>query len=240
MKILKIALPLLLISFLACQKESLNKRAIRYQMLLDNLVLDCPTDTSEYYFKATIDGKQTCYYSGVDGLQLFFSTTSRFTTPSPQLNTGDTISDARKGARLSIRHSPAIQGEEYVYIHFPDYALGRDTLEYLDSLFNIEHHDVAAAKEERDNFTVEFSLVAIKNGSSSIRNAISSIYGPQEGSYVRFRKVEKTREADGTYYYIEMEVECNLYHFYQNGQEGLWSKLEDGIFVAKFRATRRS
>ena len=240
MKIIKIALPLLLFSFLACQKEPLNKRAIRYQKLLDSLVLDCPIDTSEYFFKATIDGKQACYYAGVDDLVLYFGISSIFTTPSPQFNTGDTISDIRKGASLRILHTPVIEGEDYVFVRFPQYSIDRDTLEYLDSLFNIEYHKVAATEEERDNFTIEFALIAVANGSITIRNAISSVYGPQDDSYVRFRKVEKSREADGTYYYIEMEVECNLYHFYQNGQEGLWSKLEDGIFVAKFRATRRS
>ena len=240
MKIIKIALPLLLIVFLACQKESLNKRAIRYQMLLDNLVLDCPTDTSEYYFKATIDGTPTCYYAGVDSLQLLFKNVSIFTTPSPTFNTGDTISDARKGAHLSIRHIPLIQGYDYVYIHFPDYALGRDTLEYLDSLFNIEYHQVSTAKEERENFTIEFAMIDVSNGYVTLRNSMYSYFGPQDDSYVRFRKVKKTKEADGTYYYIEMEVECNLYHWAQYGYEGLWSKLEDGIFVAKFRATRRS
>ena len=210
-----------------------------YQRSLDNLILDCPADTSEYYFKATIDGTRTCYYVGGDSLQLFFSTTSRFTTPSPTFNTGDTISDRRKGARLSIRHVPVIEGDDYVYIHFPDYAIGRDTLEYLDSLFAIEYHKVSATKEERENFTVEFAMVDISNGYVVLLNSIFSYFGPQDDSYVRFRKVEKTREADGTYYYIEMEIECNLYHWSQYGQEGLWSKLEDGIFVAKFRATRR-
>ena len=241
MKIFKIVFPLLLLFTLACQKEPrLKQRFITYQKLLNNLALDCPTDTSEYYFKAAIKGTPTCYYAGIDSLQLFFGTTSIFTTSSPSFSTGDTISDIRKGARLAIRHSPMRDQEDYIFIHFPEYAIHRDTLEYLDSLFNIEYHKVAASKEERDNFTIEFAVVDKPNGSLAHRYPIQSIYGPQDDSYVRFRKVEKTREADGTYYYIEMEVECNLYHFYQNGQEGLWSKLEDGIFVAKFRATRRS
>ena len=240
MKVLKVLFPFLLISLLACQKEKPDRFFVTYQRLLDNLVLGCPDDISEYYFKATIDGTPTCYYAGIDSLHLIFNNTSRFTTPSPSFNTGDTISDRRKGARLSIRHIPVIEEEDYVFIHFPDYALGRDTLEYLDSLFNIEYHKVSAAKEERDNFTIEFAMIAVSNGYTVYRNSMYSYFGPQEDSYVRFRKVEKSREADGTYYYIEMEVECNLYHWPQYGQEGLWSKLEDGIFVAKFRATRRS
>ena len=61
--------------------------------------------------------------------------------------------------------------------------------------------------------------------------SISSRFGLQEDSYIRFRKVEKSVINGVTSYDIEMEVECNLYHWPQYGQEGLWGRMEDGLFV---------
>lgn len=231
-----------LLSIFSCWKEEpqYNEYLVTtYQQLLDNLVLDCPSDTSEYYFKATIAGQPTCYFDGVDGRKLKFYSTVKFTTPSPSFNTGNLPNDVRNSAYLDIKHKPTRQGEDFVRVKFPDYDFDRDLVEYLDSLFAIEIHELAATTEEADiKFEVELSMIDMKypETDGGIVFPISTRFGNQDDSYIRFRKVEKTLEQGYVYYYIEMEVECSLYHWPQNGKEGLWGKIENGILVAKFKA----
>ena len=237
----KILLLILTVFLTACAKEPVHKHASSdtYKFLLDNLELDCSSDTSTNYFRGTILDQDVCHYDGVDGRVLGFGISTKFTTPSPEFTTGVEITDARRLAWFSIWHSPFITGEEFIEIEAPVYAIGRDTLDYLDSLFSIEYHPVASSKEEEDKFTISLVFVDVRWSTGGLAFSISSVFGAQRESYVRFRKVKKTEEPDGIYYHIEMELQCNLYHWPQYGQYGLWSRIEDGVFVAKFRAIRK-
>ncbi len=233
----------LLLVILSCQKEPeeyLDTAGIAtYSEFMENLVLDCPPDSSKYFFHGIIAGQETCYKDSVDGRVLIFGITSRFTTPGPSFSTGDSISNARKGARLEMVNSPYyVQGEDFITINFPDFELQRDPVAYLDSLFAIETHDIRSDKDDSGKFWIEIVMIDIKTESSSsnggLAYSISTRHGPQEDSYIRIRKVEKTEEKGAVYFYIEMEVECKLYHFPQWGMEGLWGRIEDGLLVAKF------
>lgn len=232
----------LFLVIISCKKEEVYYNVYlveTYQKLLEGLELDCPSGTSDNYFYATIAGQETCYLEGVDEKQLIFGITAKFTTSSPSFNTNSQPpSDLRRAAFLSIRNSPVIYGEDYVQFEFPDYEFHRDTVEYLDSIFSIEYHEIRSHESEVDKFKVELSMVdVVQESGGGINFPISSRFGNQEESYLRFRKVESFRENGHTYYYIEMEVECKLYHWPQNGKEGLWGTIENGIFVATLKAT---
>ena len=227
------------ILLLSCgEDDTLTPREIRYakyQGFLDSMVLDCPEDTSQYYFKAIVNGQQVCHYDGVDGLKLRFGFTSKFETPSPSLGAGDTISNARRGARLNIKYYPPRQKTPYFSVCFPCFPLERDRIDYLDSLVSKQiDYPVRSTPEEENAFLIELVMLDLRDEYGGLAYPISSKFGPQDGSYVRFRKVERIREDTRLFYYIEMELACKLYHWDQNGQEGLWSTLEEGLFVAKF------
>ena len=238
----KILLIILAFHLVGCGKEYVHEHASSdtYIHLLDNLNLDCSIDTSVNYFRGTVLNQDVCHYDGIDGRELHFGIYNRFTTSSPELSTGTVIEGIRRFAKFTIRLSPVVTGEEFVEIITPVYAIERDTLEYLDSLFSIEYHPVASAEEE-DKFIIQLVFIDVINSeiNGGLRFKISTIFGAQRESYVRFRKVKKTEEPDGIYYHIEMELQCNLYHWPQYGQYGLWSRIEDGVFVAKFRAIRK-
>jgi hypothetical protein len=231
---------LIFIIFLGCKKkieEPFQDQYLleTYQSFLDGLILDCPTDSSEYYFKAKIKGEETCYYDGIDGKKLLFGITAKYTTVSPNTSTANP-SYAVKSAILSIRNEPFVQADDYILIGFPDFAFERDTVEYLDSIFSIEYHEIRSNLEEPDRFQVELQMMDLVKENAGVYFPISTRFGNQDDSYIRFRNVEQIREFGHVYYSIEMEVECNLYHWPQYGKEGLWGKVEDGIFVAKFLA----
>jgi len=232
----------LLTNFLfSCEKKEENSRHITYAELLEGLVLDCPNETKEHYFKGIVNGIETCYYDTVDSKRLDFSITSKFTTSGSSFTTGDTtgVSDARKGAYIGLLN-PAIniQGDDEIKIYFPDFNLERDDIEYLDSLFAIENHLYQTELQERNRFEVALEIVDLgyysESGGGGNIYPISSRFGSQEDSVFRFREVRKEEEGNKTYFYIELEIDCNLYHFSQHGQEGLWGRIEDGLFVAKF------
>ncbi|MEM9921351.1 MAG: hypothetical protein AAF990_24840 [Bacteroidota bacterium] len=228
---------LFLLLYLAssCRKEDIDPRHITYQAFLDNMVLDCPEDTSQYYFKAIINGQQNCYYDGIDGKRMKFAVTSKFTTPGPSFTSGDTISDARRGARINFKDFSFQTGEDYFEIKFPCFPLNQDTVAYLDSLFAIKQHRIRTSLEEEEKFAVILYMIDVAPGTNSgLFYPISSEYGPQDNSFLRFRKVEKTIEDDIVHYYIEAELECKLYHWEQLGKEGLWANVEQGVLVVKF------
>ncbi len=67
-------------------------------------------------------------------------------------------------------------------------------------------------------------------------NLIIGISKPPTRSQYYARKLQ---EADGGYYDLEFEFECDLYHFPQDGKTGLWSPLKKGIFVGKIKGASR-
>jgi len=189
----KILLIVLVIHLIACGKESIHKHASSdtYKYLLGNLGLDCSSDTSTNYFRGTILGQDVCHYDGVDGRALRFGIANRFTTPSPEFTTGATVEDLRRLAVFTIRPSPAVTGEEFIEILTPVYAVERDTLEYLDSLFGIEYHPVASTEKEEDKFVIQLVFIEVINPNINGGNRfkISTIFGAQRESYVRIRHV---------------------------------------------------
>lgn len=228
----------------SCKKEEPPYKAAgtdTYWAFIDSLELDCPEDTSAYYFIGLINGYPTCYYDGVDGKVLYFSISSIFTTGSPTFNSGDPPSNIRKGANLSFHSKPYETGDDNLRIDFPDFNIKRDTIDYLDSLFSIEWHEVASKKEELKNkFIISIYMIDVigTTGDGGLGYYISTRYGPQPNSWLRFKEVRKTLEPDGIYYSVIIEFECDLYYNPQYGVEDLFGRIEDGVIVAKFWAAR--
>lgn len=222
-----------------CADEPLplvNERHVKYQQFLDGLDLYCPSDSSSTYFKATIAGQEACYYSGIDGRKLYFGITTKFSTPLPTINTGEVPGDARHSARMAIWQDSFFTGAHHVVFDFPEFNLERDTIDYLDSLFSVEYHKIRSDQNESDRFNIELRMIEITEQGGVLGWPISSEFGPSdEEGYIRFSKVEKDRDDGYIYYRLEMEVECGLYHWEQHGQEGLWGRIEDGLFVGRIR-----
>ena len=245
MKCSTIVISIITFSLFTCQKEEFQYDPYlvsTYQQFLEDLVLDCPSDTSEYYFKGIINGYQTCYYDGIDGRILRYGISSKFTTPGPSFNTGDTISDAKRGFHIEFPHYPYRQGEDYIDIAFPDVSANIDKYVYLDSMFAKTNYEVKSGTEDEnytsfitdDKFLITLNMMDKHEDSNGGHVfPISTQFGSQDDSYVRIIKADKTVENGVVYYFIVLEIECNLYHWPQYGKEGLWGKIENGILVAK-------
>lgn len=243
MKTVKLFFPLFLFLILSCQKEEqLSYIQRTFQGLYERLELDCiEGDDNKAFLSAMFGSEEVCYYDGVDERELRFSITSIFTTPGPEFNTGDIPDDLRRGARLNISRSPLQQDENFLRINFPNYTFGRDTLDYLDSLFNIEFHPISGIEDDDYKFKIEFKMVNFSdNGNGlSFTYSMSTIFGPQDSSFVQIVKAKKIRDTGGTYYDLELAFECDLYFWPQYGVNGLWKEVREGVFKGRIHATRR-
>jgi len=247
MKRITVLISAIALLLFACYKEEFHYDPYlvsTYQQFLENLILDCPADTNQYYFKGIINDYQTCYYNSVDGRILSADIYSKFTTPGPSFNTGDPISDLRIGLIISLPHYPYRQGADYIKISFPDVSGNVDKVEYLDSIFAIKNYRVKSGtgyettnlniNENKFNITLEMIDLS-KDGNGGNVFIISSQFGSQEDSFVKIIKADKSIENGEVYYSIMLQLECNLYHWPQYGKKGLWGKVKSGILAAKFK-----
>jgi|GEM_PF-1754829 len=243
-------------SLLACKKEDRIDPyfAEVYPQILEEIDINCEEGISDHFISVKINGVEFCRYEDISKYDFRLWVSNKFTTTSPSINTGDVPSNSRKGMSLKLGDS-SINREEYFNIQFPDFELDRNVYEYLDSLTNIEYHDIIGAEDiiipdglslveegllkssggYLNKFHVELSSKDYKTETLGSVFSITSIFGAQKDSFLRFRKVKKTKEIDGIYYYFEIEYECNIYHWAQYGYEGLWGELRDGIIEVKVK-----
>ncbi len=250
-------------TFLSCLKDDdyVNPTLSKiYNGMMDSLVLECKPNLSPNYLTLKMDGQEVCYFEGVEDRVINFSLVSKFTSASPSFSSSGQILNTRNGASLWISQTPVKNRKHYINLEFPDYNIGVDTLHYLDSIFSIKENDVIGSEDifVPSNFTdeeayalkssggflnkfkVSFVIPHIVPGATGgLALESSSIYGTQQGSYIRFNKVEKVHEKDGTYFNLEIDFKCKLYHFAQNGRKGLFKEITDGKYVVKIHATRR-
>ncbi len=247
------------ITFTSCNKDcnELSEFQEQYITFLDSLSLNCINSTSPIYMKAFLLNEEVCYFDGEEGRSFRFGITSKFTTSSPEVVVGEIPKNVRKGAVLEFPNYT--HGDDFISIEFPDFPLLVDTLQYLDSIFAIKNHKVMGENDiiidPNSDFTtklltkgsggyltkfkINFSLYWDAKISGGGTYDISSIYGNQSNAYLKIIKADKVREKDGTYYNLEFEFQCTLYHFTQNGKSGFWSELNDGKFEGKIKATNQ-
>lgn len=261
MKYLKLLFALFFIqaTYTSCNKDcnELSEFQEQYLMFLDNLSLNCINSTSPIYMKAVLLNEEVCYFDGEEGRSFVFGITSKFTSSSPEVVVGEIPKNVRKGALLEFPNYT--HGDDFISIEFPDFPVSVDTIHYLDSIFAIREHKIMGENDiildPNSDFTTKLLtkgtggyLTKFKLNFSLYWNAkingggtynISSIYGNQRDAYLRIIKANKIREKDGTYYNLEFDFQCTLYHFAQNGKSGIWSELIDGKFVGKIKASNR-
>lgn len=224
-----------------------------YPQVLDEIDIECTPSVEEYYIYAIINGQEFCHDQEKVG-DFKFSVQNKFTTSSPTISTGEVYDDAKHG--ISLRLGNIIkQFNEHFLVEFPDFDLDRDAQKHLDSLIDMGMHEVMGAEHvfvpegtadiDRlflesgsgylKHFLITLNSIDLKTETGGISFKISSVFGSQEGSYLRFNEVKKTFESDDAYYYLDIGFECNLYHHPQYGYEGLWGEVRNGRIVVKLK-----
>ncbi len=217
---------------------------IIFQEMYDNLELGCEEHDVDDYFKATINGVECCYYDGVNNMRKDLSYANVTVTESPTLIIGEGSPEFLGHTihfGIELNRTTGEKYQNWVQFYSPLFAPGISKEAYLDSIFAIERHEIAGMYNA-DGFTVKLSMWkkrASQVGSGAVYSFYSTSGLQSEDSYLRFVKAEKKSAAGITFYDIEMEVECELYYLItpsghaQYGEEGLWSRLEDGILKMK-------
>lgn len=253
MKIFKLLLLTILI--VSCSKKETTNAyfAELYPQVLEAIDIECTESHAEYYISALINGQEFCHDQDKVG-EFSFGVSNKFTTDLPSTSAGSSQSNARHGLTLKLGY-PYEQLRENFRIHFPDFELIRSAYDHLDSLIIVGKHDVMGAEDVRipegtslvdrfnleagqgylEDFLVTLNSIDLKQETGGINFIISSVFGNQDGSYWRFNEIKKTVEADGTYYFMDIEFECNLYHWPQYGVEGLWGEVREGRIVVKVK-----
>jgi len=238
-----IILSLTLIMMLSCKKEGVNyPQEEKFNEMVNHLDLNCLDTSSSDFFKAIINGKNACYYDGVNNMKKelsyrnYFVTGSPSTTTQPPKDAGHVI---LFGITLDLEKGQKYQN--WVEFSTPRFDLGISKEMFLDSLFSISDHQIAG-KNFPNGIKVKLSMYDKKQKSGgSVYSFYSEVGCQSSESYLRFRKVEKKVEFGYKYYDIEMEVQCDLFYhvnddgYAQYGKEGLWGKLENGLLKMKVR-----
>ena len=226
--------------FTACEVDDIPCDEIRRGEVIkvfENMHLDCPGDTSTAFLKAVLDGNELCYFDGLDGRYLYFRLSTKFTTPGPNFAPDDSVSELRKAAAIRFPHeiSPSIHGEDYLDIEFPDYNYETDTESYLDSLLAIETHEVAANSNDTHKFRMKLRIPYVyvlgRKKRGSLPYHFSTVYGNQDGSYLRVSSVNKRKEFGQLEYDVVFDFQCKMYYNPEYCYKyGLWSELKSGRF----------
>jgi len=220
-----------------------------YPQVLADIAIECVESTEEYFISAVINGQEFCHDQEKVG-DFRLAVVNKFTTSSPTVSTGEVADDARHGIRLSLGESAMFN--EHFNVSFPDFNLERSGIDHLDSLLALQDHDILGSEDilvpagatlvekaflESSGGYLNRFLVTLNSRSDTIGNSfsISSIFGDQENSYLRFNEFRKTFEPDGVYYYLDIDFECNLYHWPQYGYEGLWGEIREGKIIVKLK-----
>jgi hypothetical protein len=227
--------------FLSCEKEARPPESFRevtvarYKVILDSLKIECPTETSDSYFKGTIGANEACYFDGINGLNARMGKVVHFTTPGPSFNTNTVYSDVSNSFRFGILNTWKIVAfEDLVEFWTPHYTAGSDPERYLDSLFSIRDHNLREKEDEYDKFLVTLNLnYPNEDGSSFQRLDIATHFGPQKDSKLVINSVRKFWEEGELYY--DISVNCTLYHWPQTEKTGVWGKIENGHLHARFK-----
>lgn len=226
---------------ISCEKEMERPPSIkeltvsRYRILLDSLNLHCPEATSESYFKGIINGIETCYYDGVNGLESNMHKVVTFTTATPSFNTNTSYGGAANLFRFGIYNyfrKSFVENLEFISPNYPIYV---DPERYLDSIFAIKVHKLREKEGEFDKFNVCLSIgYPLEIGGHMIFE-ISTHYGPQKDSKLVINSVKKERIGTDLYYNLDITLDCILYHWPQTDRIGEWGKIENGRLVARFK-----
>lgn len=221
-----------------------------YPQILEDIDIKCIDGTSDYYISATINGEPFCHYEDVVPGTFGAGVGVSFYTSSPEYSSSETPLNVRKNIGVSLGDF-YIDRNAYFIFWFPTIQPENSAFDYLDSITQIEYHDIMGQEDVEVPSDVDVATQAlIESGSGFNKNflfyilstdwesdnrgqsfKISSIFGSQEDSYFRFREVRKEERTDGIYYYMDIEFECNLYHWPQYGYEGLWGEVRDGRIV---------
>jgi len=191
-----------------------------------------------YFISAKINGQDFCHYEDRVLGDFRFQWGRKFTTQSPSIIIGgEPPKNVRQGGSLILGERYSQFNEHFSFL-IPDFPLGRDIFDHLDSITSIEIHDIIGGEDIvvpegtglveaellrvnggfLNSFRVDFnSIDLVGDNTGGNLYLISSIFGNQEGSFLRFKNVGKVYESDGIYYYLEIEFECNLYHWPQYG-----------------------
>ncbi len=258
MRALIVLFPFILFSSCLNEPDDINPYfAEIYPIVLEDINITCTQGESDNYIAAQIKSMEFCHYEDIVGA-FDFSPVSKFSTASPNMSTSGSVIQARKGLVLTLGDENTHLNEHFV-INFPDFESNFDVVDYLDSIFMLSNHDImgmediqipAGASNDEiiliesgsgylNNFLIEINSKDSVTETGGIVFSISTIFGSQEGSFLRFSEVKKTFEVDGIYYNMIIEFQCDLYHWPQYGYEGLWGSVREGRIHAhvKLRGT---
>ncbi len=220
--------------FYSCEKYEGNPNTIAtYDRLMSNLDLSCPDAVSDIYMSATMDNTQVCYLDKVEDRNFNFGYFSNFTTPGPGTNVGSEPSVVKKRIRISFRHQEFIEGEDYIELWLQKMPGDTDQITYLKTFFAKSVHNIKDLRDRDQDVLIRLRMLDRVTDTAGRGYNISSEYGDQEGSFLKVNHLNIEEDKEVVRFSFEMEFECNLYHFSQNGREGLWSELTDGKLKAE-------
>ena len=241
--------------FFSCEKErNINPYfAEVYPQILEEIDIECNEGVSFYYISGMINGNNFCVYEDQvdDGFRFLVNTS--YITSSPEFSTEEEPSNIMKSPFILFGDANE-HHQEYFAIAFPNFQLEREVYNFLDSLIQIREHDVMGKEDVVVPEGSSIQLQALIEAGAGFRHnflinlnsydqtenvgftfTISTIFGNQDGSYFRFNEAYKIKEPDGTYYYMDVSFEFNLYHWPQYGYDGLWGEIREGRLVVKVK-----
>ncbi|MEM9545219.1 MAG: hypothetical protein AAGA77_04565 [Bacteroidota bacterium] len=229
-----IVLVILFCVIVSCEKYEGNPdRFATYDRLMAGMDLSCPEGEADMFLKAIINDRELCYLQGVEGRRFEARYYSNFTTPGPGTSVGNEPTEVRRRIGMSFDHTGFIEGDDYVEFWLPFMPGDTDEITYLKTFFEKEEYKVKDEMNRDEDIRIQLRMLKRVNETAGLGYNISSTYGDQEGSFLRVKYVKIDEDEESIRFDFELEFECNLYHFYQNGREGLWSKLTDGVLKAE-------
>ena len=146
---------------------------------------------------------------------------------------GTETGEVKKRIGMTFDHPKFIEGDDYLEFWLPLMPGDTDEITYWKTFFAQQVHSVKDVNNNDEDVLIRIRMLERVNETAGLGYSLSSEYGDQEDSYLRVKYVKMDEDEESVRFDFELEFECNLYHFYQNGREGLWSKLTDGVLKAE-------
>lgn len=223
MRIQHLFFAILISLILGCDKEPLIPK------IVEELEFSCPAETSTYYLEGMMNESPFCYYDGVDGYEVEFSSSAAFRTEgstiilSPDSINATNVSNAISWANLGFNPVTELNGningtllphlKHWVVIETPIFPLGLSDSEMAyQTIKNIGDLPLQSnIVPDSLGFNIVFRFNDLNDNASRVFEARG---GDQEGSYLKITELDIKALTNNTFFYeVTFDFNCKLYYF---------------------------
>jgi hypothetical protein len=248
-KIILLALLIITMVIYSCKKEPVSTPIVdpnsKYEKAFTETNFDCKQDVdASNYFKGKLNGKEICYYDGIDYHRVVNKLQYKFITNKPEFFVNGKDPNAKYGYVLYLGFDNFLLEKDKNAFAIESNFTQKDSLlgEYIEKNFaegktlNIldKFNSGGFPYDTKEGYIIELFCVASAANSTNaaVYTSVSTVAGGQsKDSYFKVSSLKKRLILGATVYDIKFDLKCELYKNWRENPE-LYGILE-GQYVCQ-------